>query len=103
MVSDHYLKKYSHNLIQTWCVHLSGGCSEFLFFSAMLAKFFEMIHKAWSNIEEVLYCFSMSSVKFQGHTGQKIADFDPNWAFPDCNSNLNSSMDLKWCTKLDVV
>ena len=46
----------------------------------------EMIHKAWSNIEEVLYCFSMSSVKFQGHTGQKIVDFDPNWAFPDCNS-----------------
>ena len=27
--------------------------------------------------------FSRSSVKFQGHTGQTIIDFDPNWAFPD--------------------
>ena len=39
----------------------------------------------------------------QGHTAQKIVDFDQNWAFPDCNSRLNSLMDLKWCTKLDVV
>ena len=62
-----------------------------------------MMHKAWSNIEEVPYCFSRVSVKFQGHTGQKIADFDPNWAFLDCNFSFNSPMDLKWCTKLDVV
>ena len=34
-----------------------------------------MMHKAWSNIEGVPYCFSRSSVEFQGHTGQKIADF----------------------------
>ena len=32
----------------------------------------------------------------------KIADFDPNWAFPDCNPSLNSPMVLKWCTKLNV-
>ena len=42
-----------------------------------------MMHKAWSGIEEVPYCFSRSSIKFQGHTAQKIVDFDPNWAFPD--------------------
>ena len=30
---------------------------------------------------------SRSEVKGRGHTGQKIADFDPNWAFPDCNSS----------------
>ena len=41
------------------------------------------MHKAWSSIEEVPYCFSMSSVKFQGHTGQNITHFDPNWPFPD--------------------
>ena len=35
-----------------------------------------MTHKAWSSIEEVSYCFSRSSVKLQGHTQQKIADFD---------------------------
>ena len=51
----------------------------------------------------VPYCFPRSSMKFQGHTGQKNADFAPNWAFPDFNSSLNSLMDLKWCTKLDVV
>ena len=59
-----------------------------------------MMHKAWSSIGEVPYCFSRSCVKFQGHTGQKIADFDPNWAFPDYNFSLNSPMTLKWCTTL---
>ena len=32
----------------------------------------------------------------------KIIDFDPNWAFPDCNSSLNSPMAMKWCTKLEA-
>ena len=49
---------------------------------------FEMMHRAWSIIEEVPYGFSMSSIKFQGHTGQKIADFDPNWTFPDCSTQI---------------
>ena len=61
-----------------------------------------MMHKAWSSIEEVPYCFSRSSVKFQGHTALKIVEFDPNWAFPDCNSSLKSPMATKWCTKLEV-
>ena len=34
---------------------------------------FEMMHKAWSSIEEVPYFFSRSSVKFQGHTVQKTS------------------------------
>ena len=33
----------------------------------------------------MLYCFSRSSVKFQGHTALKIVEFDPDWAFPDCS------------------
>ena len=33
----------------------------------------------------------------------KVADFDPNWVFPDCNSSLYQQMALKWHTKLDVV
>ena len=61
-----------------------------------------MMHKAWSSIEEVPYCFSRSSVKFQGRTAIKIVEFDPNWAFPDCNSSFNSPMATKWCTKLEV-
>ena len=64
------------------------------------ANGFEMMHKAWCSIEEVPFCFPRSSIKFQGHTGQKIADFDPKWAFPDCNFSLNSLTDLKWYTKL---
>ena len=61
-----------------------------------------MMNKAWSSIEEVPYCFSRSSVKFQGHTALKIVEFDPNWAYPDCNSSWNSPMATKWCTKLEV-
>ena len=42
-----------------------------------------MLHKAWNSKEEMPYCFPRSSIKFLGHTGQNITDFDPNWAFPD--------------------
>ena len=63
---------------------------------------YKMLHKAWSSIEEVPYCFSRSSVKFQGHTVPKIVEFDPNLAFPDCNSSFKSPMATKWCTKLEV-
>ena len=61
-----------------------------------------MMHKAWNSIVEVPYCFSRSSVKFQGHMALKIVEFDPNWAFPDCNSSLNSPMAMKCCTKLET-
>ena len=60
------------------------------------------MHKSWGNIKEVPYCFSMSFVKFQGHTTQKNHCFVPNWAFPDCNLSFNLPMALKWCTKLNV-
>ena len=36
-----------------------------------------MMHKAWSSIEEVPYCFSRSYVELQGHTALKIVDFWP--------------------------
>ena len=62
----------------------------------------QMMHKAWCCLGEVPYYFSRSSVIFQGHTAEKIVEFDPNWAFPDCNSCLNSPMATKWCTKLEV-
>ena len=61
-----------------------------------------MMHRAWSSKVEVPCCFSRSSVKFQGHTALKIVEFDPNWAFPDCNSSLNSPMAMKCCTKLET-
>ena len=34
--------------------------------------------------------------------GSKSVEFYPDWAFPDCNSSLNSPMATKWCTKLEV-
>ena len=61
-----------------------------------------MMHRAWSSIVGVPYCFSRSYVKFQGHTALKIVEFDPNWAFPDSNSSLNSPMAMKCCTKLET-
>ena len=61
-----------------------------------------MLHKAWNSKGEMPYCFPRSSIKFQGHTVQNITDFDPNWAFPDCNSSLNSPMAMKCCTKLET-
>ena len=61
-----------------------------------------MMHRAWSSIIEVPYCFSRSYVKFQGHTALKIVEFDSNWAFPDSNSSLNSPMAMKCCTKLET-
>ena len=61
-----------------------------------------MMHKAWSSIEEVPFRFWRSSVKFQGHLALKIVEFDSNWAFPDCNSSLNSPMAMKCCTKLET-
>ena len=60
------------------------------------------MYKASCCLGKVPYCFSRSSVKFEGHTTKKIVDFDPNWAFPDCNSSLNSPMAMKWCTKLEA-
>ena len=61
-----------------------------------------MMHKAWSSIEEVPYCFSRSSVKFQGQIALKFVEFDSNWSFPDCSSSLNSPMAMKCCTKLET-
>ena len=61
-----------------------------------------MMHIARSSIVEVPYCFSRSSVKFQGHMALKIVEFDPKWAFPGCNSSLNSPMAMKCCTKLET-
>ena len=61
-----------------------------------------MMHRAWSSIVEVPYCFSRSYVKFQSHTALKIVEFDPNLAFPDSNSSLNSLMAMKCCTKLET-
>ena len=60
-----------------------------------------MMHRAWSSIVEVPYCWR-SYVKFQSHMALKTVEFDPDWAFPDSNSSLNSPMAMKCCTKLET-
>ena len=35
VVSDHYLKNYSLNLVETWCVHLFGESSEMIWFGTI--------------------------------------------------------------------
>ena len=47
------------------------GVSE-LYLQFQIIDGYEMMHKAWSSIEDVPYYFSRSSAKFQDHTGQKI-------------------------------
>ena len=42
-----------------------------------LTDIYEMMHKAWSSIEEVPYCFWRSSVKFQGRTGPNLTEINP--------------------------
>ena len=66
-----------------------------------------MMHKAWCGIERVPYCFPRSSIKFQGHTGKKIADFDPNWEFPDCKLQFQFTdwfemIHKAWCSIEEV-
>ena len=36
-----------------------------------------MMHKAWHSTEELPYCFSRSSIKFEGDMGRKIDDLNP--------------------------
>ena len=62
---------------------------------------YKMMLNAWSSIEEVPYCFQGHLLNFKV-TREKNIDFDPNLAFPDCNSSLNSLMAMKWCTKLEA-
>ena len=57
---------------------------------------------SWMLIRRGALFFSRSSIEFQGHTALKIIKFDPDWAFPDCNSSLNSPMATKCYTKLEV-
>ena len=63
----------------------------------------------WNNAYSVkqhrrgaLSFFPGNTSNFKVTRDRKIAHFDPIWTFPDYNLTLNSPMDLKWCTKLNV-
>ena len=69
---------------------------------------FEIISKAWSNIEEVPYCLSRSSIKFQGHTGQKCdRQFRPKLSVSGLQlqfefTNGFEMMHKAWCSTEEV-
>ena len=65
-----------------------------------IGRFGKKGHSQLSNPSD-LPC-SRSWVILLGRTALKIVKFYPNWAFQDCNSNFNSPMGTKWCTKLEV-
>ena len=50
----------------------------------------------------VLLFFKVIHQISRSHGTKKITDFDPNWAFLDCNSSLNSLMAMKLCRKLET-
>ena len=63
------------------------------------------IHIWWQNDAYSLMLLRRGALLFFKvilHTALKIVEFDPDWAFPDCNLSLNSPMATKWCTKLEV-
>ena len=57
------------------------------------------MRKAGCTIEEVPYCFSRSSIKFQGHTGSKIDDLKPVWIRLLGRSQLSNPSDLPYWRK----
>ena len=69
---------------------------------------FEIISKAWSSIEEVPYCLSRSSIKFQGHTGQKCdRQFRPKLSVSGLQrqfefTNGFEMMHKAWCSTEEV-
>ena len=61
-----------------------------------------MMHRPWSSIVEVPYCFFKVIHQISRSHGSKNRQIYPNWAFPDCNSSLNSPVAMKCCTKLET-
>ena len=64
------------------------------------------IHIWWWNDAQSLMLLRRGALlffKFIRQVSRSHVDFDPNWAFPDCNSSLNLLMATKWCIKLEVV
>ena len=53
-----------------------------------------MMYKVWCSIEDVPYCFSRSFIKFQGHTGWLIYDFNSIWVRLLGQSQVSNPSDL---------
>ena len=60
-----------------------------------------MIHSAWRSREEELYCFSMSFIKFQGHTGRNIKDL--NQILSKITTSVPASKSLRFVCFVDLL
>ena len=54
-------------------------------------------------LKRVSGCFQDHPWKFNVTRSKQIANFDLNWAFRNCKSNLNSQMAMKWCRHLCLI
>ena len=93
--SDAHAKDQGHRLkelLQFWCFWTvtPGGIHRWIRNDAQSFKY---------HIKGALLVVKVINQVSRSH-GTKI-NFEPNGAFPDCNSRLNSPMALKWSTKLD--
>ena len=68
------------------------------FNSPMATKCCTNLHVGWERCPIV---FEGHLFNFKVARDKKITDFEPNSAFPDCNSSCNSPMATKWCTRLE--
>ena len=82
VVSDHYLKKYSCNPFQTWCVHLLGECPDMICFLARLAE-------VWPS---------------SGHKMTENGSFRPlsERVFTQTDSNMLSIL-IEWMFRIDLL
>ena len=64
---------------------------------------FELMHKAWSSIKGVPYCFARSSINLQCHTGQKSPILTRIEYFRPVTPISIHRWISKWCPQLDVV
>ena len=79
-------------------VGVSGSQLEFEFKDG-----YEKMHKAWSRLEEVPFCFQGHSRNFKVTRDKTLPfNFNADWEFPDCNSIWNSQMATELYTKLEV-
>ena len=54
----------------------------------------QMMQQTWYGINEVPYCFSRLSIKFQDHMGWKIDNMNPIWVMLLGQSQLSNPSDL---------
>ena len=55
---------------------------------------YEMTHTVFRSMNDLPYCFSMSFIKFEGHTVRKNFNLDPIWTFLHDNSNFTVGYEM---------